>query len=567
MFKHLKVGPKLGMGFAAVVGAFAITLLAVGFFLSGLSQSVRRVNEISLPLVLAVDEMDLRRSEVQQFLTDVSATHEAAGFKDADDSAKRFRSGLEQYRQFFTQNGDASGLQDLEAIEASFNTFYASGKVMATAYLNQGMEVGNQLMKGTDTAPGFDKNSEVLSVQLTKFRKEQIGVAQQTAKGALNDADSIPVVMMLGGVGATLLAAVFGVLIVRGITRPLRRAVEISESVARGNLSQTIQSEGSDEISALMHALAAMQDSLSRVVDQVRQGSDGVLTASAEIAQGNNDLSARTEQQASALEQTAASMEELGTTVKHNAESAQHANQLAANASMVAAQGGEVVAQVVATMKGINDASRKISDIIGVIDGIAFQTNILALNAAVEAARAGEHGRGFAVVASEVRSLAGRSADAAKEIKALINASVERVAQGTALVDQAGTTMTKVVSSIKHVTDLMVEISAASSEQALGVAQVGEAVCQMDQATQQNAALVEEMAAAASSLQSQAQALVGTVAVFHLDNQGDAQALSTHREEPRPPHSVQIAHRNPAYLTGSAYTRPSMARIKNGVVT
>ena len=260
-----------------------------------------------------------------------------------------------------------------------------------------------------------------------------------------------------------------------------------------------------------------MQTALIGVVGNVRQGAEGVSTASAEIASGNNDLSARTEQQASALEETAASMEELGSTVKQNAENARQANQLALSASEVAVRGGEVVGQVVETMKGINESSQKIADIISVIDGIAFQTNILALNAAVEAARAGEQGRGFAVVASEVRSLAGRSAEAAKEIKGLIHASVERVEHGTALVDQAGTTMSEVVSSIKRVTDIMGEISAASNEQAAGVAQIGEAVQQMDQATQQNAALVEEMAAAASSLKSQAGDLVDTVRVFKLD--------------------------------------------------
>jgi methyl-accepting chemotaxis protein len=294
--------------------------------------------------------------------------------------------------------------------------------------------------------------------------------------------------------------------------------VTVVNAMAQGDLTMAVKSTGRDEIARLLQSMATMQAGLAGVVATVRQGAESVATASAEIAQGNQDLSGRTEAQASALEQTAASMEQLSATVKQNADSARQANQLAMNASTVAVQGGEVVGQVVETMKGINDASRKISDIISVIDGIAFQTNILALNAAVEAARAGEQGRGFAVVASEVRSLAGRSADAAKEIKNLINASVERVEHGSTLVDQAGSTMTDVVSAIKRVTDLMGEISAASSEQATGVAQVGEAVTQMDQATQQNAALVEQMAAAAGSLRAQAGELVQTVAVFKLGN-------------------------------------------------
>jgi methyl-accepting chemotaxis protein len=304
--------------------------------------------------------------------------------------------------------------------------------------------------------------------------------------------------------------------ITRSITAPVSEAVRLAERVASGDLTSTIKSESGDEIGQLLRAMTGMTESLVKVVSNVRAGSEGVATASAEIAQGNQDLSGRTESQASSLEETAASMEELSSQVKHNADNARQANQLAVSASTVAVKGGEVVGRVVDTMKEINDSSRKISEIIGVIDGIAFQTNILALNAAVEAARAGDQGRGFAVVASEVRSLAGRSADAAKEIKSLINASVEKVEQGTALVDEAGTTMTEVVSSIRRVSDLVGEISSASSEQAAGVAQVGEAVTQMDHATQQNAALVEQMAAAASSLRSQAGELVETVAAFKL---------------------------------------------------
>ncbi|WP_294765277.1 methyl-accepting chemotaxis protein [uncultured Rhodoferax sp.] len=323
-------------------------------------------------------------------------------------------------------------------------------------------------------------------------------------------------------VAALLLAALLlglGVVITRSIVRQLggepALANAITHHMAHGELNVEVVLRPGDE-SSVMHGIKGMRDNMASIVSQVRQGSESVATASAEIAQGNQDLSARTESQASALEETAASMEELGSTVRQNAESARQANQLAQRASAVAQQGGEVVAQVVDTMKGINDSSRKIADIISVIDGIAFQTNILALNAAVEAARAGEQGRGFAVVASEVRSLAGRSAEAAKEIKSLIGASVERVEQGTALVDKAGETMTEVVTSIKRVTDIVGEISSASSEQSAGVAQVGEAVTSMDQSTQQNAALVEEMAAAASSLKSQAQELVKTVAVFKL---------------------------------------------------
>ena len=323
---------------------------------------------------------------------------------------------------------------------------------------------------------------------------------------------------------AVAVAVALGWWITRLITVPVDEAVRATREIANGNLAVSLSVRSRDEIGQLLQGLIEMRDKLAAVVSEVRSNAEGVATASAEIAQGNSDLSGRTESQASALEETAASMEQLGSTVRQNADNARQANQLALNASTVATHGGEVVAQVVDTMRGINDSSRRIADIIGVIDGIAFQTNILALNAAVEAARAGEQGRGFAVVAGEVRSLAQRSADAAKEIKSLITASVERVEQGSQLVDQAGTTMEEVVTAIRRVTDIMGEISAASSEQASGVAQVGEAVTQMDHATQQNAALVEQSAAAAASLNQQAQDLVGAVAVFRLAQQHAAAA-------------------------------------------
>jgi methyl-accepting chemotaxis protein len=363
--------------------------------------------------------------------------------------------------------------------------------------------------KISSIAPKVQVLIDSLIALQTRIAKEEYEAGQARYHTTLQ----ISITTIVAGV---LFAGFFGLTLIRAISRSLKQAMAATHAVAEGDLSQPIEVQGQDEVAQLLRALSGMQDKLIQVVSRVRQGSEGVATASAEIAQGNHDLSARTEQQASALEETAASMEELSATVKQNADSARQANQLALNASTVAVRGGDVVAQVVHTMKEINDSSNKITDIIQVIDGIAFQTNILALNAAVEAARAGEQGRGFAVVASEVRSLAGRSAEAAKEIKSLINASVERVAQGSAQVDQAGATMTEVVGSIRRVTDLMGEISAASSEQSAGVSQVGEAVTQMDQVTQQNAALVEEMAAAASSLKSQAQELVSTVAVFKL---------------------------------------------------
>ena len=380
-----------------------------------------------------------------------------------------------------------------------------------------------------------DKNYHQFKAKIMKPVDEFLvlldGRTQAAAQSAVASKNSWYRALVLAALLNVVLAAAFLWWITRSVM--IRLGAEPSavrtaaEAVRNGDLTLDLHVKTGDTTS-VMAAMKAMRDQLVKLVAHVRQSSESVASASSEIAQGNNDLSARTEQQASALEETAASMEELSSTVRQNAESAKQANQLAQSASSVAVQGGKVVDQVVETMKGINDSSRKISEIISVIDGIAFQTNILALNAAVEAARAGEQGRGFAVVASEVRSLAGRSAEAAKEIKSLINASVERVEHGTALVDQAGSTMTEVVDSIRRVTDIMGEISAASNEQSQGVAHVGQAIRQMDQSTQQNAALVEEMAAAASSLQGQAQDLVQVVAEFKLGS-GDYKTVAAAR--------------------------------------
>ena len=355
-----------------------------------------------------------------------------------------------------------------------------------------------------------------LLLHTSETAKYQQATLNAQIAGARLAADKLRIAVITIGVaigtGLMLLAWYIG----NGLRSRVREARETAERVRDGDFAHAVVDARRDEFSPLLAAMGDMQNALARVVAEVRANAESVATASAQIAQGNQDLSQRTEQQASSLQQTAATMEELGTTVRQNADNAQQANQLALGASAVAVKGGEMVGQVVETMKRISESSRRIADIIGTIDGIAFQTNILALNAAVEAARAGEQGRGFAVVASEVRSLAQRSAEAAKEIKSLISASTERVDQGTALVDQAGQTMNEVVASIRRVTDIVGEISSASSEQSNGIAQVGQAVSQMDQATQQNAALVEESAAAAESLKGQASTLVQVVSGFKL---------------------------------------------------
>jgi methyl-accepting chemotaxis protein len=355
--------------------------------------------------------------------------------------------------------------------------------------------------------------------QLDDLSDIQQKLMDQSVKDAEATYNATRTIMIMVGLLAAAFAAFIAWSISRSITRPLHRAVAMAETVAAGDLTTIIHATSTDETGRLLQALAKMNQKLTAIVQEVRRGTDSMVTASTQIATGNLDLSSRTEEQASALEETASSLEQLTSSVKQNADHTRKSSELAGNASEIANRGGAAVKQVVQTMGSINDSSRKIVDIISVIDGIAFQTNILALNAAVEAARAGEQGRGFAVVASEVRGLAQRSATAAKEIKELINDSVSQVSSGTELVAQAGNTMDQVVHSIEQVSHIVGEISAATREQSEGIEQVNQAIMQMDNSTQQNAALVEEAAAAAQALQDQAQRLLELVSVFRLDTQ------------------------------------------------
>ncbi len=348
---------------------------------------------------------------------------------------------------------------------------------------------------------------------LLQIERDRLDVAARAVESQISSARTRLVIF---GVIALALSIWLGLWLVRSITAPLRAASEVADAIARFDLSQTVPAGGQDETGALMRSLQTMQGELLRLVSAVRGSTDSINTASSEIATGNHDLSARTEQTASNLQQAAASMLQLSDTVQHTAQSAGTAKDLASNATTIAQRGGQVVAEVVSTMDAISTSSRKINDIIGTIDGIAFQTNILALNAAVEAARAGEQGRGFAVVAGEVRTLAQRSAQAAKEIKTLIQASTERVASGTQLVQNAGATMGEIVASVQRVSDIIGEISSATREQSDGIQQINAAVTQLDQMTQQNAALVEESAAAAESLREQSSQLAEAISVFRL---------------------------------------------------
>ena len=535
---------QFGIRARITVGLAAILLLAVLSAANSLYQNISvkyEAGEVATSWIPAIENLGHMKSFLSEhsLVTNdrlaVQGSLDAVSFqKKTEELESSLAKATEIYAATLLTYSDASSAQGNaeKALYADYqakrDAYFAVAKA-STQAVEDAMGDDNVLLsvrqEYANKGPNTFRQAHAAMEAILQFNLKGTAEAATAVADKVNAAENTMLVALVVSlvVGGALIW-----LIPRSVIEPVKQAVALAQSIAEGDLTRRVQVQGKDEMGELLGSLDRMQTQLVQVVANVRSGSESVATASAEIAQGNHDLSARTEQQASALEETAASMEELGSTVKQNADSARAANQLALSASTVAIQGGEVVGQVVETMKGIVDSSRKIADIISVIDGIAFQTNILALNAAVEAARAGEQGRGFAVVASEVRSLAGRSAEAAKEIKTLIGDSVGRVEQGTALVDKAGTTMTEVVSSIRRVTDIMGEISAASSEQSSGVAQVGEAVTQMDQATQQNAALVEQMAAAASSLKSQAQDLVQVVAVFKLDAAHSTATQATH---------------------------------------
>ena len=514
----LKISTRLGI----LIGVLTILLLAVGLMgLMGVHNSNASLKTVYEDRVVCLDQLGqidylLQRNRV--LVMDMMLRPDPANIANRD---KEFRGNLVT----IGKQWDAYMATYLTPEESELAKNFAQAK---DAYLEKGLIPADDAIVGgkLDVAQTLylEKLSPLAPASQEGIRKLiqlQLDVSKQEYESAITNFDTVRLFSISAIVTGILFALGFGYIIVRSIAGQLggepQDAVCVAMQVANGDLTTTTHVRTGDSTSLIVQ-LQKMQSSLALVVSNVLQGSEAVATASAQIAQGNSDLSSRTENQASALEETAASMEELSSQVNQNADSARRANQLAASASTIAVHGGDVVGRVIQTMNDINESSNKIADIIGVIDGIAFQTNILALNAAVEAARAGEQGRGFAVVASEVRSLAGRSADAAKEIKHLINASVERLGLGTNLVSEAGTTMSEVIGSIRQVSDLMGEISAACSEQSAGVLQIGQAIQQVDMVTQQNAALVEEMAAAANNLRSQSSDLVRTVAVFKINS-------------------------------------------------
>ena len=511
--KDLKIGVRLGAAFAAI-------LALVVFMLGSALWQLNKIAEAKQVMAEADHKTLLAQEWRQGIVTNAVAT--VAKFKTAvPEDIAYYEKGMK------VVSVRAGELQ--KTLEASISS--PEGKALMAAVAEQRSKYSALRDQGFKMKTEVGVDSPELKIflegkvipEMTNYiaTVEKVSEFQTKMSAEANaqiDALSAAAqrILTVLGVVAVLIGAAFGWLLTRSITVPLGRAVGLAQQVASGDLTARIDVDSRDELGDLTAALKAMNENLLKTVTEVRAGTETIVTASQEIASGNLDLSSRTEEQASSLEETASSMEELTSTVRQNADNARQANVLAKNASEIATRGGSVVSQVVSTMASINESSKKIADIIAVIDGIAFQTNILALNAAVEAARAGEQGRGFAVVASEVRNLAQRSASAAKEIRTLIGDSVAKVDAGGRLVDEAGTTMQEIVQGITRVTDIMSEIASASAEQTVGIEQVNEAITQMDSVTQQNAALVEEAAAAAASLEEQAATLARVVSVFNI---------------------------------------------------
>jgi methyl-accepting chemotaxis protein len=524
---NLSLSKRLAGAFALMLTLMIGIALVSWYQLNVVGGFLTNASDNLLPSVKAVGEMkesisNVRRNELRALL--VSSISERTSVLDQIDSgSKQFEKAAADYSKFFL--GEEDKKRHAKALAAYRSYLDELSKFRTAVAENRGGVLPDSLTVAVlgESFARFTATINALD-ELANFNSK-VSIEEKNQGHAAVERTTI--VLALSAAIAAILAIGMGWLLTRSIVGPINAAVHAADQIAKGDLKTSFASTSRDEVGRLMEALQAMVASLRTVIADVKAASDQIATASSEIAQGNADLSARTESQASSLQQTAASVEQLTGTVRQNADSAKQANQLAAAASMDANRGGDVVNQVVGTMSEIQTSSQKIADIIGVIDGIAFQTNILALNAAVEAARAGEQGRGFAVVASEVRTLAQRSAQAAKEIKALISNSVEKVESGSKLVDEAGKSMGEIVQSVQRVTDIIAEISAATTEQSSGIQQVNLAVSQLDQMTQQNAALVEQSAAAAASLRDQTTRLNHSVSVFQVDHSARVNTITS----------------------------------------
>ena len=510
-FKNLNIGKRLSLSLA-LLGVLLLLISGTSVHMLG------KINQNTTDLV----EVNIAELEMSNDLIDnvnniaIALRNMMLTDKDTDRATQRqvIETNMDGSRKVIARLTGVSLPQDragLARIEVA-NGRYIQGQIALIKLIETGTPEQSRAYLSEQLRPVLNDLKDLVNAKL----KAQNNAAKQAGLDAHHTYQATRTLMIALSAAAVALGALLAFVLTVSITRPVARALVVANTVAAGDLTSVIVIDSRDEMGQLLEALKRMNDGLAETVSTVRSGTDNIAMSASEVAAGSMDLSARTEQQASSLEETASSMEELTSTVKQNADNARQAHKLAESASLIAHRGGDVITRVVATMEQINQSSDKIGDIIGVIDGIAFQTNILALNAAVEAARAGEQGRGFAVVATEVRNLAQRSAAAAREIKGLIDVSSSTVASGSALVNQAGDTMTELVDSVRRVTDIVSEITAASVEQHAGLEQINQAVTEMDDVTQQNAALVEQSAAAAAAMQSQSQQLAQVVSAFKL---------------------------------------------------
>ena len=540
--RNMGIGQRLAIGFGVVIALLVMLAVLSYLRIGGLNQEVTSMVKEHYPKTVAANGIKADVNEVTRSMLNVLIMSDPDQIKvELANMEKKNASATAALDELNKNTTDPRGQEILKAI-AAIRAKFIPGQAAFIALVNEDKKENAMVKFMFSMRPQQAKYFE----QLDRFTNYQNAIMVEAGDAAAAVSRRTQLLILLLAVGASLISVAVAFFSTRSITGPLGEAVGIARRVADGDLTSVIDVGNSDETGQMMQALKHMNSSLTSIVAEVRAGTESIAVASGQIASGNLDLSTRTEQQAASLGETSGAMRQLTGTVQQNADNARQANQLAAQASEVALRGGSVVSHVIDTMGSITASSKKIVDIIGVIDGIAFQTNILALNAAVEAARAGEQGRGFAVVASEVRNLAQRSAAAAKEIKTLIGDSVDKVREGSTLVQQAGVTMEEVVASVRRVTDIMGEITSASQEQSIGIANVNHTILEMDETTQQNAALVEEAAAAAASMQGQAAKLARVVSVFKLDQEAADQALpgpkpARGRREAKPPRAIRAA--------------------------
>ena len=527
--KNIRIGVRLAAGFAIVVALFVVNLLLVGVSFTHLMQDIRQIKEETLPYVLVVDEMDTSRSEVQQFLTDVSATHDRAGYKEADEAAKSFLGGVAKFKQMYQRENDTDKLKQIEAIEASFKAFDAKGRQMAEAYITQGLDAGNALMKGSDKVEGFDQDSETISKALAKFREQQIAEANEVTAGTLDNATLTMSVMSIGGVVASLLAVVFSVVITRSVILPMSTMkstiVDIGQS---GDFTRRVAIDSRDEVGETTRSFNELMANLQTSLRQVHDSLDGALEASRTLTVSSHQVATSTAHQSEAAAAIAATVEQVTVSISHVSESAHEAMGVSRKSGDLSDQGSEIIHKAAAEMQHIADTVRQtsssienlgeqstqISSIVQVIKEIAEQTNLLALNAAIEAARAGEQGRGFAVVADEVRKLAERTASATKEIGLMINniqdtasvavasmaGAVSQVDSGVALAGQAGDAINQIKNESSNVFKTISDISSALEEQSRASGDIAVNIEKVAQMTEQNSVAAEATAGAADNL-------------------------------------------------------------------